>query len=199
MSCLLPSLKLECEKLASEKTEMQRHYVMVSGPAGQGSAGQGLALSGNTWTANLNSVCHSGVGPRSFRGLVVPLCKMGWLGFQVFLPGPSQLLRTMREGCPLPSWASLRVQGLWALPPAPPPWREWRGALLPPRGSQGLGQSVPCRDPPAWGLLEDPESPGAGLDIRQCRGHSCPPFPLQYYEMSYGLNVEMHKQVTVSG
>ena len=24
------SLKLECEKLAQEKTEMQRHYVMVS-------------------------------------------------------------------------------------------------------------------------------------------------------------------------
>uniref|UniRef100_A0A3B5QPH7 Groucho/TLE N-terminal Q-rich domain-containing protein n=1 Tax=Xiphophorus maculatus TaxID=8083 RepID=A0A3B5QPH7_XIPMA len=24
------SLKLECEKLASEKTEMQRHYIMVS-------------------------------------------------------------------------------------------------------------------------------------------------------------------------
>ena len=24
-------LKLECEKLAQEKTEMQRHYVMVSG------------------------------------------------------------------------------------------------------------------------------------------------------------------------
>ena len=24
------SLKLECEKLATEKTEMQRHYVMVS-------------------------------------------------------------------------------------------------------------------------------------------------------------------------
>lgn len=31
MLFLLPhSLKLECEKLASEKTEMQRHYVMVS-------------------------------------------------------------------------------------------------------------------------------------------------------------------------
>ena len=29
-SCVLHSLKLECEKLASEKTEMQRHYVMVS-------------------------------------------------------------------------------------------------------------------------------------------------------------------------
>uniref|UniRef100_A0A452TMM9 Groucho/TLE N-terminal Q-rich domain-containing protein n=1 Tax=Ursus maritimus TaxID=29073 RepID=A0A452TMM9_URSMA len=28
MSRILPSLKLECEKLASEKTEMQRHYVM---------------------------------------------------------------------------------------------------------------------------------------------------------------------------
>lgn len=27
---LLSSLKLECEKLAGEKTEMQRHYVMVS-------------------------------------------------------------------------------------------------------------------------------------------------------------------------
>ncbi|EAW62628.1 transducin-like enhancer of split 4 (E(sp1) homolog, Drosophila), isoform CRA_b [Homo sapiens] len=26
------SLKLECEKLASEKTEMQRHYVMVRKP-----------------------------------------------------------------------------------------------------------------------------------------------------------------------
>lgn len=26
---VLDSLKLECEKLASEKTEMQRHYVMV--------------------------------------------------------------------------------------------------------------------------------------------------------------------------
>lgn len=31
LSCLFCfcSLKLECEKLASEKTEMQRHYVMV--------------------------------------------------------------------------------------------------------------------------------------------------------------------------
>lgn len=28
----LRSLKLECEKLLSEKTEMQRHYVMVSPP-----------------------------------------------------------------------------------------------------------------------------------------------------------------------
>lgn len=33
MPCLLSSLKLECEKLASEKTEMQRHYVMVRGLA----------------------------------------------------------------------------------------------------------------------------------------------------------------------
>lgn len=24
-------------------------------------------------------------------------------------------------------------------------------------------------------------------------------FPLQYYEMSYGLNIEMHKQVTGGG
>ena len=28
--CFLFSLKLECEKLVQEKTEMQRHYVMVS-------------------------------------------------------------------------------------------------------------------------------------------------------------------------
>lgn len=28
--CLCFSLKLECEKLASEKVEIQRHYVMVS-------------------------------------------------------------------------------------------------------------------------------------------------------------------------
>lgn len=31
----LCSLKLECEKLASEKTEMQRHYVMVRKPYSQ--------------------------------------------------------------------------------------------------------------------------------------------------------------------
>lgn len=31
-SAPLRSLKLECEKLLSEKTEMQRHYVMVSPP-----------------------------------------------------------------------------------------------------------------------------------------------------------------------
>lgn len=29
-SHFFPSLKLECEKLASEKMEIQRHYVMVS-------------------------------------------------------------------------------------------------------------------------------------------------------------------------
>lgn len=29
-STFLPSLKLECDKLASEKSEMQRHYIMVS-------------------------------------------------------------------------------------------------------------------------------------------------------------------------
>lgn len=46
---LICSLKLECEKLASEKTEMQRHYIMVS------SAG----------LAQLNPVCEEvkyGVG-----------------------------------------------------------------------------------------------------------------------------------------
>ena len=29
-SCLMCSLKLECEKLAQEKTEIQRQYIMVS-------------------------------------------------------------------------------------------------------------------------------------------------------------------------
>ena len=33
--CVL-SLKLECDKLASEKSEMQRHYVMVKPPLGLG-------------------------------------------------------------------------------------------------------------------------------------------------------------------
>lgn len=28
-TCFMFSLKLDCEKLANEKTEMQRHYVMV--------------------------------------------------------------------------------------------------------------------------------------------------------------------------
>lgn len=35
------------------------------------------------------------------------------------------------------------------------------------------------------------------LDIRGYDGHCQTAFPLQYYEMSYGLNIEMHKQVTV--
>ena len=29
-TCFLFSLKMDCEKLVQEKTEMQRHYVMVS-------------------------------------------------------------------------------------------------------------------------------------------------------------------------
>lgn len=43
----LPSLKLECEKLASEKTEMQRHYVMVRGSSYWvgGSGEDGLSVS----------------------------------------------------------------------------------------------------------------------------------------------------------
>ena len=34
----VPSLKMECDKLANEKTEMQRHYVMVSSSS-RGAAG----------------------------------------------------------------------------------------------------------------------------------------------------------------
>lgn len=50
----------------------------------------------------------------------------------------------------------------------------------------------PAVIPPAWELLEDPASNWA-------TGRSRLAFPLQYYEMSYGLNIEMHKQVTVLG
>lgn len=35
------------------------------------------------------------------------------------------------------------------------------------------------------------------LDIHGYDGHCQMAFSLQYYEMSYGLNIEMHKQVTV--
>lgn len=41
---LLPSLKLECEKLASEKTEMQRHYVMVRGLSRQKGRQEGFSV-----------------------------------------------------------------------------------------------------------------------------------------------------------
>lgn len=56
------SLKLECEKLASEKTEMQRHYVMVRVLVCQdGESGtQGLARSENTCVVNPNSLGHFG-------------------------------------------------------------------------------------------------------------------------------------------
>lgn len=78
MPCLLPSLKLECEKLASEKTEMQRHYVMVRGLAcqvgGVGSRARGVSP---------DSLCRSEV---SFS---LPVKWAGW-DCRLFLQGPSQ-------------------------------------------------------------------------------------------------------------
>lgn len=46
------SLKVEYDKLANEKTEMQRHYVMVRGspPQGGGRAGQGTEALGPAGT-----------------------------------------------------------------------------------------------------------------------------------------------------
>lgn len=201
MPSLLPSLKLECEKLASEKTEMQRHYVMVRGLACQGSAEQGLALSENTWTVNPNSVCYSGVSLCPSQGLVFPPCKMGCSGFQALSPRTLPALENNERRMSPPLLGISEGPGSLGTATCPTSLERVEGGPCIPLGGvyQGLGQSVPCCDPPAWGLLEDPESPGAGLDIRQCRGHSRPAFPLQYYEMSYGLNVEMHKQVTVLG
>lgn len=45
----LCSLKLECEKLASEKTEMQRHYVMVSYPCPVPPASPKASLTATLW------------------------------------------------------------------------------------------------------------------------------------------------------
>lgn len=62
MPRILPSLKLECEKLASEKTEMQRHYVMVRGSSlpVPGSGEEGSAVSKSVRGVNPHSPCHSG-------------------------------------------------------------------------------------------------------------------------------------------
>lgn len=144
----LLSLKLECEKLASEKTEMQRHYVMVRGT-----------------------------------------CPCAYLHA---LPGKGKL------GC--------QALFLWVLPHPPPP-------IL---GTACLSHlSEPNRDPscgfPVWvptGLrvfvsCPDTRNPPPEAVPHQCPqgGISCPHWPrlspLQYYEMSYGLNLEMHKQVTM--
>lgn len=43
------SLKVEYDKLANEKTEMQRHYVMVRGGPGRGAEGRAQTLSGRSW------------------------------------------------------------------------------------------------------------------------------------------------------
>ena len=65
--------------------------------------------------------------------------------------------------------------------------------MLFPSGLPGGWEALcPAAIPPARGLLEDPASNWPS-------GRSQLAFPLQYYEMSYGLNIEMHKQVTVLG
>lgn len=46
----LHSLKLECEKLASEKIEIQRHYVMVSRGEERDEKGRALHVTRSTYT-----------------------------------------------------------------------------------------------------------------------------------------------------
>ena len=86
MPRLLPSLKLECEKLASEKTEMQRHYVMVrrvvkTGRGGGESGEEGLAVSGNTWGVNPKSSTTLGQVLGLLWASFSLICKVGCLGF----------------------------------------------------------------------------------------------------------------------
>lgn len=58
------SLKLECDKLASEKSEMQRHYVMVrTGPAARAEC-----VGGNT-SRCLGSAWQGAHTPQSSRAL----------------------------------------------------------------------------------------------------------------------------------
>ncbi|TKC43639.1 hypothetical protein EI555_003719 [Monodon monoceros] len=60
-----------------------------------------------------------------------------------------------------------------------------------------LGGSGSCCDPPqsggCWKTQRHPEQ----LDIHGHGGHCQTAFSLQYYEMSYGLNIEMHKQAEI--
>lgn len=67
-SLALPSLKLECDKLASEKSEMQRHYIMVSGAVCM------LFCTGDTWLCILIA-CFVRVYPcHNFPSKLFPFC-----------------------------------------------------------------------------------------------------------------------------
>lgn len=151
------SLKLECDKLASEKSEMQRHYVMVSQP--QGPAGRDGGPQSPLWHQQLlpepwpppqgcarsqgllsiqpalgpGSVRLAGLaaGPGSGRGAKPPGCSLG-------LPGPPAVLGSRGgSGC--------ESQEL-----------TWGSSRIPPRPH---GPGLPGLTPPHPGLA-GPRTPG---------------------------------------
>lgn len=78
------SLKLECEKLATEKTEIQRHYVMVSegvrlkaffrffaSPSNRGPSGTAVRLAGQLFKEDVTPafVMVMACAERSCRGM----------------------------------------------------------------------------------------------------------------------------------
>lgn len=134
MPCLLPSLKLECEKLASEKTEMQRHYVMVRGLACQVGAGVGNKARG----VNPDSLCRSGVHPCPSQGLVFPVCRVGWLGLWAVSPGTLTALKNSKTRMP-PVLMGISEGSASLGTTCPTSLERVEGALLPSRGSHGSG------------------------------------------------------------
>ena len=120
-----------------------------------------------TLGVNLDSLCCSGVSPCPSLGLAFPVCEVGLLGFQALCP---RALPALKNNETRMSPLLMGISGGLGSP-----WREWRGPCIPLWGPLGLGG--PAMLPPAWGLLEDPASPSAGLAVCGQRGHSPPAFP----------------------
>lgn len=104
------SLKLECDKLASEKSEMQRHYVMVSQPGGLVGRARGPQVPLQHWQL-LSEPWPSPLGCARSQGLLsaqpapgrAELILLAWLPAQAVAEVPSHRVAAWAcqvPGCP---------------------------------------------------------------------------------------------------
>lgn len=149
------SLKLECDKLASEKSEMQRHYVMVSHPRRAGGGPQTLLRHRQLLAAPPGHPGHVLWGVRGFRPRSPfsqpEATSLSWLPAQAVAEVPNPRVAAWAcqvPGCP---WQQRR-QGCEG--------QERGGAAesLPAPGGLGipaLNPSAPSLgDEGSWGLTE---------------------------------------------
>ncbi|KAG7261314.1 hypothetical protein CRUP_027883, partial [Coryphaenoides rupestris] len=158
------SLKLECEKLASEKTEMQRHYVMH-----QQQVVQAVERAKQVTMAELNAV----IGVRGLPGLPPTEEMLPVQTRDVFRSSNSQ-------GVLL-----LLVLVLVVVTPHQPPGQAFKFTI--PESLDRIKEEFQFLQAQYHSLKLECEK--LASEKTEMQRHY-----VMYYEMSYGLNIEMHKQ-----